>query len=158
MCQSICRQENTYILQLLFQERNHVLLNYNTLLVEILYDEVMVVAVNVDDDGLDGRIALDEHAWNYQNRHCDGIQLVSIVPLIARGILLAFGDGAVEYRGECALKSADENERFTDLVEGTKCGSHTLQLSHWLGSSSGWRAIRIHKLVHKRRVFRFLLK
>lgn len=131
MCQSNRRQHTTYILQLLFQERNHVLLNYNTLLVEVLYDEVMVVAVNVDDDGLDGRIALDEHAWNYQKRHDDGIRLVSIVPLIARGILLAFEAGAVGCRSDCVMKSMYENVGFTVCVVGAKCGSHLLQLQHW---------------------------
>lgn len=53
----------THIFKLLLEQRNHVLLDDNALLVEVLDDEVVVFTVNVDNDGLDGGVALDEHAW-----------------------------------------------------------------------------------------------
>jgi hypothetical protein len=53
---------STHIFQLLLQQRNHVLLDNNALLIQILYDKVVVLAINVDNNGLDGRIALNEHA------------------------------------------------------------------------------------------------
>lgn len=61
-----CRRRRrwcTYILELLLQQGHHVLLNHDALLVQVLDDEVVVVAVDIHDDGLDGRVALDEHAY-----------------------------------------------------------------------------------------------
>lgn len=42
------------------QVRDHVLLDDEVRLVEVLDDVIVVLAVDVDDDGLDGRLALDE--------------------------------------------------------------------------------------------------
>jgi len=45
----------------------HGLLNKEMRLVQILDDELVVVgAVDVHQDRLDGRLALDEHAWRRQ--------------------------------------------------------------------------------------------
>jgi len=55
--------ERTYILELLLQELHHVLLNDQVGFIEILNDDVMVLAVEMDDDGLDGGFALNKHAW-----------------------------------------------------------------------------------------------
>lgn len=57
------QQASTHVFQLLLQQRNHVFLDNNALLVQILNDKVVVLAINVDYNGLDGRIALNEHAW-----------------------------------------------------------------------------------------------
>jgi hypothetical protein len=51
-----------YVLELLLQRSDHVLLDNDTLLVEILDYVVMVVAIDVDNDGFDGWVALNEHA------------------------------------------------------------------------------------------------
>jgi hypothetical protein len=53
--------KKTHVLELLLQDLNHVLLDDQMRLIEILDDDVVVDAVKVDDDGLDGRLALDEH-------------------------------------------------------------------------------------------------
>ena len=52
----------TYIFELLFEEMHHVFLDDDSLLVQVFDDEVVVDAVDVDDDGLDGGIALDQDA------------------------------------------------------------------------------------------------
>lgn len=53
-------QVKTYLLQFIFQARDHVLHDDDTLLVQVLDDVLVVLAVvDVDDDGLDGRVALD---------------------------------------------------------------------------------------------------
>lgn len=87
-----------HILQSPLQLADHVFLDDDTLLVEVLDDEVMVLTVDVHDDGLDGGIALDQHAccpsvsaattqlgWCFrrpiQGPIADG-------PLMARGIVL----------------------------------------------------------------------
>lgn len=54
--------DSTYILELLLEELHHVLLDDDALLVEVLDDEVVVDAVDVDDDGFDGGIAFDQDA------------------------------------------------------------------------------------------------
>jgi hypothetical protein len=41
---------------------NHVFFNYDTFFVQIFDDEVVVDAIDVDDDGLDRRIAFDQNA------------------------------------------------------------------------------------------------
>jgi hypothetical protein len=51
-----------HILQSSLQLADHVFLDNDTLLVEVLDDEVMVFTVDVHDNGLDGGIALDQHA------------------------------------------------------------------------------------------------
>lgn len=51
------------MLKLLLQDRHHVFLDYHARVVQILNDKVVACAVNVDNDGLDGRVALDENAW-----------------------------------------------------------------------------------------------
>lgn len=53
---------STYVLEFLFEQVNHVFLNHDTLLVQILDDEVVIDAIDVDDDGFDGRIAFDQDA------------------------------------------------------------------------------------------------
>jgi hypothetical protein len=53
---------STYVLELLFEEVNHIFLNDDTLLVQVFDDEVVIDAVDVDDDGFDGRIAFDQDA------------------------------------------------------------------------------------------------
>lgn len=52
----------TYVFELLFEKVNHIFLDNDTFLVQVLDDKVVVHAVDVDDDGLDGRIALDQDA------------------------------------------------------------------------------------------------
>lgn len=52
----------TYVFEFLLEEVHHIFLDNDALLVQILDDEVVVNAVDVDDDGLDGRIALDQDA------------------------------------------------------------------------------------------------
>lgn len=53
---------STYVLEFLFEQVNHVFLHHDTLLVQILDDEVVIDAIDVDDDGFDGRIAFDQDA------------------------------------------------------------------------------------------------
>ena len=53
---------STYVLEFLLEQVNHVFLNHDTFLVQIFDDEVVVDAIDVDDDGLDGRIAFDQDA------------------------------------------------------------------------------------------------
>jgi hypothetical protein len=53
---------STYILEFLFEQMNHIFLDHDTFLVQVFDDEVVVDAINVDDDGLDGRIAFDQDA------------------------------------------------------------------------------------------------
>jgi hypothetical protein len=55
-------RKSTYVLQLLLQHVHHVLLDNQMLLVEVFNDDVVVGAVKMDNDGLDGRLTLDEHA------------------------------------------------------------------------------------------------
>ncbi len=68
----------------MLEQGNHVLFDDNTFLVKVFDDKVVIFAVNVDNDGLDGGVALDEHA-------CQTGRLVSS-PLLDeeawRGILL----------------------------------------------------------------------
>lgn len=52
----------SYIFEFLFEQVNHVFLDHDTLLVQIFDDEVVVDAIDVDDDGLDGGIAFDQDA------------------------------------------------------------------------------------------------
>lgn len=52
-----------YIFQLLLQQGNHILLHNNTLLVEILDNEIMVLAIDIDDNGFNGGVALDQYAF-----------------------------------------------------------------------------------------------
>lgn len=52
----------THFIELCFQDAKHVLLNNQMGLVEILNDEIVVLPVEKDDDGLDGCFALDEYA------------------------------------------------------------------------------------------------
>ena len=52
----------THIFELLLEQGNHVLLDNDALLVEVLDNKVVILAVNVDNDGLDRGVALDEHA------------------------------------------------------------------------------------------------
>jgi hypothetical protein len=52
----------TYVFELLFEKVNHIFLDDDTLLVQVFDDKVVVNAVDVDDDGLDGRITLDQDA------------------------------------------------------------------------------------------------
>lgn len=54
----------THLLQLELEGRDHGLFDDDALLVKVLDDVVVVHAVDVDDDGLDRRVALDEHAWD----------------------------------------------------------------------------------------------
>lgn len=53
---------STYVLEFLLEQVNHVFLDHNTFLVQIFDDEVVVDAIDVDDDRLDGRIAFDQDA------------------------------------------------------------------------------------------------
>jgi hypothetical protein len=53
----------THVFELLFQKGYHVLLDHDPLLVQVLDDEFVIVAVNVHDDGLDRRVAFDQHAY-----------------------------------------------------------------------------------------------
>lgn len=53
---------STYVLEFLLEQVNHVFLHHDTFLVQILDDEVVINAIDVDDDGLDGRIAFDQDA------------------------------------------------------------------------------------------------
>jgi hypothetical protein len=57
-------RQSTHLVQELLQLRNHVLLDDDALLVQVL-DNVLVVVFAVDrhDDGLDRRVALDQDAW-----------------------------------------------------------------------------------------------
>jgi hypothetical protein len=57
--QSITR---AYFVQLHLQYCHHVLLDYKRLVIELFDDEGMILAVYLDDDGLDGWIALDKNA------------------------------------------------------------------------------------------------
>lgn len=52
----------THIFELLLQNLYHVFLDHQVMVVQVLDDEVMVDAVQVHNDGLDSRLALDEHA------------------------------------------------------------------------------------------------
>lgn len=52
----------TYVFELLFEKMNHIFLDNDTFFVQVLDDEVVVHAVDIDDNGLDGRIALDQDA------------------------------------------------------------------------------------------------
>ena len=51
----------TDLFELQLEHVHHVLLNDNALLIEILDDEIVLLAVDVDDDRLDSRLALYEH-------------------------------------------------------------------------------------------------
>jgi len=51
-----------HLVQLLLQYRQHGLLDQEVCLVEILDDNVVGAAVDVQDDGLDGRLDRDEDA------------------------------------------------------------------------------------------------
>ena len=51
----------TDLFELQLEHVHHVLLHHDSLLIQILDDEVMLLAVDVDDDRLDSRLALDEH-------------------------------------------------------------------------------------------------
>lgn len=53
---------SAYVLEFLLEQVNHVFLNHDTFLVQIFDDEIVVDAIDVDDDGLDGRIAFDQDA------------------------------------------------------------------------------------------------
>ncbi len=53
----------TDLFELQLEHVHHVLLNHDALLIEILDDEVMLLAIDVDNDRLDSRLALDEHTW-----------------------------------------------------------------------------------------------
>jgi hypothetical protein len=53
----------THIFDMHLQVRDHVLLDDEVRLVEVLDDVIVFFAVDVDDDGLDGRLALDEDTW-----------------------------------------------------------------------------------------------
>lgn len=55
------------LFQLPFERLHHVLVNHEALLVQVLNDKVVVVVVNVDDDRLDGRVALDQDAADSTN-------------------------------------------------------------------------------------------
>lgn len=57
----------THVLQLLLEQLHHVLLDYQPLLVEVFDDEIVVFAVEMDNDGLDRRLALDEDTLDGEN-------------------------------------------------------------------------------------------
>lgn len=54
------RESGTNLVKLFLEGGDHVLLDNDVLVVEVLDDVVVVVGVDVDDDGLDGGVALDE--------------------------------------------------------------------------------------------------
>lgn len=51
--------------------------------IQVLNDVLIVLAVDVDDDGLDGRVALDEHTWKWK-----GLSHSHIVEVEAERIFL----------------------------------------------------------------------
>lgn len=61
----MCRRRKwvTNLIELSLEQTNHILLYNDVLVVEILNDVVMVVGVDINDDGLDGGVALDEDSW-----------------------------------------------------------------------------------------------
>jgi len=54
---------DTHIFQLGLQQLDHVLFDDEARLVEVFDDVIVALLVDVDDDGLDGRLALDEDTW-----------------------------------------------------------------------------------------------
>lgn len=48
------------LFELPFEKCYHVFLDDDALLVEVLDYKVMILAVDADDDGLDGRVAFDQ--------------------------------------------------------------------------------------------------
>jgi hypothetical protein len=121
----------TYILQLLLQQSHHILLDYYTLLVQILDDELMAIAVNIDDNGLDRRVAFDQHPCV---RAC-GQTSIGIIracesrvpdsPLIARGMMITELSSCVQRSGDKRRKGrtvmrrwlGEENRRDRNVTQ-----------------------------------------
>jgi hypothetical protein len=104
--QWVCRREvkvgaSSYLLQLLLQHRQHRLLDEEVRFIEILNDELVVVGVvDVYQNGLDGRLTLDEHAWTRARGWgrlammvCMKEKMLGSTPLTALTILTGYGDG-----------------------------------------------------------------
>lgn len=81
--------EETHVFELLLQSRDHVLLNNDALLVKIFDDILVAFAIDADNDGLDGGVALDQDSWRGCVR-CWGLCRMATrfgsLPLMARGI------------------------------------------------------------------------
>lgn len=58
----------SYVLELLLELGQHHLLNDEMGLIKVLDNVLVAVAVDVDDDRLDGRVALDENACYVVNK------------------------------------------------------------------------------------------
>ena len=80
-------QGGAHVFEFLLQKGHHVFLDDDPLFVEVLDDEVVVFAVNVDDDGFDGRVALDEDAWRSGLAGGEGGGEWRDGPRIARGMV-----------------------------------------------------------------------
>jgi hypothetical protein len=102
------------VFQFLLEKSDHVLLNHDALLVEILNDKVVVGAVDVDDDGLDGGIAFDQDTCRRLGLARGGSEMVGgggvAVPLMARGMLTVRVSFEVEWAGERVLLSRERKE------------------------------------------------
>ena len=77
-------RERAHLFQLVLQHRHHVLLNKQMRLVQILDDDVVVGAVEVHDDGLDGRLALDEHTCGGSVQPSPADSLHACMKIVAR--------------------------------------------------------------------------
>lgn len=62
--------DGSYIVKLSLELVQHVFLDNNPLIIQVLDDKVMVDRVDVDDDGLDGGIALDQDTFRASGLAC----------------------------------------------------------------------------------------
>jgi hypothetical protein len=52
-----------YIIESSFQGLKHTLLDHESLIIELFNNVIMPLAVDLDNDTLDRRVALDQHAY-----------------------------------------------------------------------------------------------
>ena len=55
-------KQRTHVIQPHLEDLQHALLDDERLVIEFFNDEVVLLAVDLHNDGFDGRVAFDEHA------------------------------------------------------------------------------------------------
>lgn len=76
------RTNSAYLFESLLQLLDHVLFDKNMSLVQVLDDELMVLGIDGDNERLDGRIALDQHACDAAQHTCDTSLLLRARPYL----------------------------------------------------------------------------